>query len=434
MEIYQVKAEDTLEQIARQFGVPVESIASINGLDPLESLVVGMNLVIPLETVMPTITYTVQPGDTIFTIANRYNTTVTQIADDNGLISPYAISPGQVLVIRPGSPIQPKPTIETLGYYNPSAAEDKTALINQVGQYLTYLGIFDFPITATGKITGTIDEEVLEAAILNNVIILPVLTNLLNGEFNSDLARTVLSNETILNTFLDNIIVFLEQYGLDGVIIDFENLYPEDRNIFTRFIRLLYERLHSVDKILILNIAAKWEDLPDAPWAGFFDYRALSQYMDRAAIMTYEWGYRTGPPFPIAPLPYVRRVLDYAIANNITANKILMGMIFYGYNWQLPYDPNNLATTVTLPRVWDLARRYNANIVFDDESKSPHITYIDENNIQHEVWFEDALSHYLKYQLVIEYNLRGVFYWIINQPFEATWYMVSNLFAIEKGT
>lgn len=432
MEIYRVQAGDTLWQIADQFGVPAQAIAYVNGIDPAESLVVGMNLVIPLEMIMPTTTYVVQRGDTIYTIANQNNTTVAQIARDNGLTHPYTVIPGQLLIIRPGSPMQPRHTIETLGYYSPPATGDKTALINELGQYLTYLGVFDFPITAAGEITGTIDEEVLEASTLNSVIVLPVLTNLLNGEFNSDLARTVLSDETILNTFLDNILAFLKQYDLRGVIIDFENLYPEDRNIFTDFIRLLSERLHSVDKILVLNIAPKWEDLPDRPWSGFFDYSALGQYIDIAAIMTYEWGYITGPPFPIAPLPYVRMVLDYAIASNISADKILMGMTLYGYNWQIPYSPESRATTVTLPQVWDLARRYNANIIFDDESETPHMFYVDEDNVQHEIWFEDALSHYLKYQLVDEYALRGVFYWIINLPFPATWYMVSNLFSIEK--
>lgn len=429
MDIYRVQAGNTLGQIAGQFGVPAETIARVNGVDPLEPLVIGMNLVIPLEKVMPTTTYIVQPGDTIFTIANGQNTTVAQIVSDNGLAYPYTVNPGQVLIIRPG---QPKPAIETLGYYDPSNIEDKAALIRELGQYLTYLGIFDFPVTATGEITGIIDESVLEASILGSVMALPVLTNLVSGEFNSDLAHTILSDESILNTFLDNIITFLEQYDLQGVIIDFENLYPEDRDIFTNFIRLLYERLHEINKILVVNIAAKWEDLPDRPWAGFFDYRALSPYMDRAAIMTYEWGYRSGPPFPIAPLPYVRRVLDYAIASGIAADKILMGMVFYGYNWELPYNPSNLATTVTLPQVWNLARRYGSSIIFDDESQTPHMFYFDESGIQHEIWFEDALSHYLKYQLAEEYDLRGVFYWIINQPFDATWYIVSNLFAIEK--
>ena len=60
------------------------------------------------------------------------------------------------------------------------------------------------------------------------------------------------------------------------------------------------------------------------------------------------------------------------------------------------------------------------------------MNYIDFNNDSHIVWFEDALSHNFKYQLAKEYNLRGVFYWTLNLPFPATWYILSNMFNIKK--
>ncbi|AOY77760.1 glycosyl hydrolase family 18 protein [Clostridium formicaceticum] len=378
MTIYRVQPGDTLAQIAQKFGVSVASIANINGLDVNEQLIIGMELVIPTDQV------------------------------------------------------QQKPTIETLGYYDPAADPNRASLIDELGNYLTYLGVFEFPITETGEIIGTLDPEVLEAAERNEVAVLPVLTNLQEGNFDPNLARTVLSNTTLLDNLINNIISLLEQYDLIGIIIDFENLYPEDRYLFTNFIRLLSENLHSIDKILVLNLAAKWADWPERDWVGFFDYSSLGPLIDIAAIMTYEWGYREGPPQPTAPIPFVRRTLDYAIANNIPANKILMGMTLYGYDWELPHAPQILATTVTLPRVWDLARRYNAPIIFNDEVQQPFMTYRNNEDIIHEVWFENARSHYAKYQLIMEYGLRGVFYWIIHMPFPSTWYMVSNLFNIRK--
>lgn len=143
-------------------------------------------------------------------------------------------------------------------------------------------------------------------------------------------------------------------------------------------------------------------------------------------------GWREGPPRPTAPISYVRRALDYTIDSGIDPDKILMGMTLYGYDWSLPDTPENLAVTVTLPQVWNLARTYNAQIYFDEEPKQPYMNYMDGSNQRHEVWFENARSHYIKYQLVKEYGLRGVFYWILNQPFRSTWYILSSLFSITK--
>ena len=109
-----------------------------------------------------------------------------------------------------------------------------------------------------------------------------------------------------------------------------------------------------------------------------------------------------------------------------------MGMTLYGYDWELPDTPENLATTVTLPQVWNLARINNARIYFDQESKQPYMNYVDNNNQKHEVWFENALSHYYEYLLAKDYDLRGVFYWILNQPFPSTWYILSSLFNVRK--
>ena len=422
MDIYTVKPGDNLWIISNRYKVTQQSIINANGLDNPGSLVVGMNLLIP--TPSPSSAYSVKRGDTLSAIAKKFNITVSQLIAANNLVYPYTIYPGQIIKI--------KPVLETIGYFIPSRVPNKTLFINSLARYLTYLALFDFPVTATGQITGIMDTETLSAARRNGLSLLPVLTNLKNGEFSSDIGHTLVSNASVKSTFLNNIITLLQNNNLRGVIIDLENLPPQDRNLFTQFIQELYTRLHRVNKILVLNMAPKWEDWPEKEWVGFFDYNRLGPIIDIAAIMTYEWGWRSGPPRATAPLPYVRRVLDYTLKNNIPAGKINMGLTLFGYDWLSPYVPGNMAATVTLPKVWELARRYTSNIIFDNVVKQPTLKYYDSSKKLHEVWFEDALSHSYKYPLVNEYGLKGVFYWLIDQPFPATWYMNSDLFTVRK--
>lgn len=475
MIIYSVKSGDSLWVISQKFNIPMKSIIDVNGLTEPNDLVIGMELVIPIDTVtyvvrpgdslwsigqkfninyveiaflnnikypypltvgqeldipIKKLEYTVRPGDSLWSIAQNFNIPVSQIITLSDIQPPYTIYPGQVLIIFDNENL--KTTIETLGYYRTLPGQDNISVINELGEYLTYLGVFDFPITSSGEILGELDMDMLNAALNKGVTVLPVLTNLSAGSFSPTLANEVLSNDENLNNLIDNTLKLLERYNLKGVIIDFENLYPRDREIYTRFIRLLSEALHENDKILVVDIAPKWSEWPERDWVGFFDYNALGDYVDIAALMTYEWGWREGPPGPTAPIDNVRRVLDYAIANNIPAEKILMGMTLYGYDWELPDTPENLATTVTLPQVWDLGRINNAKIYFDQESKQPYMNYIDKNNKKHEVWFENALSHYYEYLLAEDYGLRGVFYWILNQPFASTWYILSSIFNVRK--
>lgn len=94
----QVQAGDTLWGISRRYDTTVEAIAALNGIRDPNRIYVGEILKIP-KAVQDSTTYTVVPGDTLWAIAVRYDTTVEAIADLNGLRNPNLIYPGELLRI-----------------------------------------------------------------------------------------------------------------------------------------------------------------------------------------------------------------------------------------------------------------------------------------------------------------------------------------------
>ncbi len=96
---YSVIAGDTIDSVARQFGVPVDVLIQANGLVSPFELRPGQQLVVPTSG-----SYVVAAGDSLYRIAKQHGTTVASLAQLNGITSPYKIRVGQQLIL-PGSAI-----------------------------------------------------------------------------------------------------------------------------------------------------------------------------------------------------------------------------------------------------------------------------------------------------------------------------------------
>jgi LysM repeat protein len=172
---YTVQPGDNLTGIAARYGVNVDRLAQVNGITDSNMLFAGQVLVIPDGSAplppTPTATpgpvdgtlvhYTVQPGDGVFAIARRYNTTVDAIVARNNLDNPNYVMSGQVLEIVVGdktSKPAPRPTatpVPTLPPAPPpgSPSEGKWIDVNLSTQTLVaYAG--DTPVFTTLVSTG----------------------------------------------------------------------------------------------------------------------------------------------------------------------------------------------------------------------------------------------------------------------------------------
>ena len=359
MQIHVVHPGETLWLIAQRYGVTVNQIVTDNKLESPNKLVSGLALVIPSAPR----THTVQPSENLWEIAHRYGITVQDIVRTNQIQNPSLIYPGTKLTV----PVH-KPVID-VNAYTINTGETGAREIQEVGQYLTYWMPFVYTIREDGGLNAIDDTAMLQSAAAEKVVPVMAITNFSATAAGSKLAHTVLASTDIQDALLTNILKVMKEKGYQGLNIDFENVFPADRENYNQFLQRAVDRLHPEGYSVSTALAPKISGEQKGLLYEAHDYAAHGRIVDFVVLMTYEWGYRLGPPQAISPLNEIKKVLDYAVTV-IPRNKILFGFQIYARDWLLPHVQGQEAETFSQQEAIRRAIQYGVAIQYDPVAQS----------------------------------------------------------------
>jgi len=427
MTIHVVQSGESVFSIAASYGVDPARLAADNAVPAGGALAVGQTLVVRF----PRQVHAVRPGETLTSIAAAYGITVRQLWQNNWpLGGGESLTPGQTLVIshfgeKLGAAV-------TNGYAYPYI---EPSLLAAQLPYLSAMAPFTYGIDENGGLLPLEDDALLAAARSHGtspVLHLSTLTE--SGQFDTGRAELVLTDETLQEQLIAQVIQTALRRGYAGVDVDFEFLPGQLAAAYAAFLDRLRRRLHPQGRFLWAALAPKTSAGQRGLLYEGHDYGAVSTAADAVLLMTYEWGYTFGPPMAVAPIPNVRAVLDYAVTA-IPPEKIFLGVPNYGYDWPLPFVQGiTRAQSISNQRAIELALEHGIAIQYDETAQSPFFHYTDSAGTVHEVWFEDARSMDAKLRLISEYGFLGAGFWNLMRPFSQTWLVLDALYDITDGS
>ncbi|MDR0983511.1 MAG: LysM peptidoglycan-binding domain-containing protein [Ruminococcus sp.] len=421
MYIHIVKKGDTLYKIAAQYGVSIGKLSNDNGIRNPDKLAVGQAILI----IIPTVVHIVKPGDNLFSISKLYGVTTNTLYMNNpSLVSRDVIFPGEVLTIL-CSPNKIR-SINTLSFAYPNANKD---ILYHILPYLTRLSVFGYTYNNIGVLNPLDDEEIIADCRKFNVEPVLLVSNIdKSGSFSREQASLVINNPEYSENMSKSGDVVIREKGYRGVDFDFENIAPDDRYPYIEFIKYHADHVHNISDFIHIDLP------PKASREDYiaYDYIQLGQIVDCVLIMTYEWGYSKSEPMAVAPINKVREVIKYT-TEVILRQKVFMGLPNYGYDWTLPYvKGKTTAKSISNLAATELAAEKNAEIKYDETAQTPYFRYKDERGQTHEVWFEDVRSILKKFELMDEYDLKGVGIWNAMRSFPAMFMMMNYRYRILK--
>ena len=216
--------------------------------------------------------------------------------------------------------------------------------------------------------------------------VLPLVNNFdpIANQWMADVGKMLDDPEARAN-FRQQLSLFLASNSYRGVTLDIEGFPERSQPGYRTLIQELANDLHSRGLKLYVSVPANNPD---------FDYQLIAKSADGLILMNYDQHYPGGEPGPIAGQDwFVQNIAT--VLKQVPRQKIICAIGNYGYDWSTEKGkkPGQAGVhNVSVQDAWLEARDSEANIDFDSDSLNPHLSYEDEKNIRHDVWYLDAVT------------------------------------------
>ena len=241
---------------------------------------------------------------------------------------------------------------------------------------------------------------------------------LVTNSFSPELTNKILANKSAQENIIKQLLHYAAAYNLDGINIDFENIYEADRDKFSAFVEKLAKALKQQNLIVSIDITVP-SNTPN--WSKCYDRKRLGAAVDYVMVMTYDEHWRKSPVSgSVASLPWVENGIKNTLAF-VPKEKVLLGLPFYTREWEEAIDANGKKTvtakTMTMADVQKRIDTYNLQPVWLPDIGQHYVEYA-ANGKTYKIWIEDPQSLRLKVELVEKYGLAGIASW--RKGFEAS--------------
>jgi spore germination protein YaaH len=310
---------------------------------------------------------------------------------------------------------------KTVFDYFPSWLNYDSIIQNIRFDLLTHIGIFSFDVDSSGNLKNPNSwpwKRLISLARENHVKIILTVSSL-----DSAIIHKILNTKGNQNRLFSNILNRIISDTLQGVNIDFENLFDSDKSVQIKdFLRNLKDTLFSVNRDLELSFTS-----PAVNWGNYWDFTGLAQICDYLFVTCYDyfgsWSSVTGPSSPFSGTqPFLTHNVMTTINEdykNVDRNKLILGLPYYGNWWQTkskePYTPID-----SISGKWIKSLYYNEIInsysqkekVRDSISGTPFLRWQEESN-WNQIWYDDDTSIGVKYDFALQKNLKGIGIWAL---------------------
>lgn len=270
---------------------------------------------------------------------------------------------------------------------------------------------FSFSDT-NGGVTSIATQDYVDTCHANNIEVWALFSNEFPGDdgtiyFDSSKTDEVLGYTSKREQVIRNVIGYVNQYGIDGINIDFELISQEGADDYIEFIRELSIACRANNIILSID-----NYVPEYTY--YYNRREQGIVADYVVIMGYDETLPSSEtPGPVASLNFVRKGITDTL-NVVDKSKVINGIPFYSRVWCTAPDGTVSAFACGMSEALSYLTDHGVTPQFLEDIGLNYGSYTsDKNGNFYEIWLQDATAVEEEMKLIREFDLAGVAEWKI---------------------
>lgn len=286
----------------------------------------------------------------------------------------------------------------------------------------TFFSLSDSKKGAIVANVGQAGQNYINWAHSNGYRVWPWVANEATNKADKDLTSEILNDYKLREKLISSIVSAVEMYNLDGINLDFENMYESDKDAYSRLVIELAPRLKELGKVLSVDVTAP-DGSPD--WSLCFNRNVIGDVADYVIFMAYDQHNQSSTEAgTVDGCDWVEANINKFLGQEgVKPEKIILAMPFYTRVWNV--TDGGLSSSAVDMKSQSTLIPDDAKITWDDSLKQNLAEY-EKNGRTYKVWMEDAKSLKCKLDLVKKYNLAGGAFWRKDQETSDVWKVINE--------
>jgi spore germination protein YaaH len=251
---------------------------------------------------------------------------------------------------------------------------------------------------------------------------------LFSNNFDPDLTTAALSTYERRLNMIKQLLAFAQMYQLQGINIDFENVYTKDKDKLTQFVREMTPLMHEQGLTVSIDVTPISNS---EMWSVFYDRKALAEAVDYMIVMAYDEHWAASPiAGSVSSLPWAERSVRRIIEEEaVPPAKLILGIPYYTRLWTETAEGGETkvsSKTFSMDAAQQWISERKLKPVFDPATGQNYAEYKEKDGVLHRIWLEDETSIKARVQLVHKYGLAGVATWRRGFESEHIWSVLNE--------